>query len=146
MAHPNHQALAIGAQILTSGPPHALNWTVGWMLILSGFVVGALLGLGFHRPGFLGGYDSFRRRLIRLGHIALEALGVINIVFALGAWPAPGTLSGDLASTCFIIGGISMPLICFLAAWKPGFRHLFFIPVSTLFIAVATTAFLGGVQ
>ena len=60
-------------------PFHALNWAAGWWLILSGFVVGAGLGLFFHRDDFWGGYDSFRRRIFRLGHIALEALGFSGV-------------------------------------------------------------------
>ena len=46
---------------------HPLNFVAGWWLILAAFVSGTLIGLGFHREDFLGGYDSFRRRLVRLG-------------------------------------------------------------------------------
>lgn len=51
-------------------PAHALNWQAGWPLVLAAFVTGALIGRAFHRHDFLGGYGSFRRRLLRLGHIA----------------------------------------------------------------------------
>ena len=34
-----------------------------------------------------------------------------------------------------------MPLVCYLSAWKPPFRHLFFIPVLTVLVAMAL--FLG---
>ena len=50
---------------------HPLNWYAGWILILTAFLTGAGLGLSFHREDFWGGYASFRRRLVRLGHIAL---------------------------------------------------------------------------
>ena len=33
-----------------------------------GVVSGATIGLFFHREAFLGGYDTWRRRLVRLGH------------------------------------------------------------------------------
>ncbi len=42
-----------------------------------------MIGLGFHREEFLGGYGSFRRRLLRLGHIALAALGSLNVLSGL---------------------------------------------------------------
>ena len=52
------------------------NWYFGWASILSAFVTGALIGLFFYREDFLGGYMSFSRRILRLGHIAQAALGL----------------------------------------------------------------------
>ena len=66
---------------------HGLNFLAGWWLILAAFVTGAALGLGFHREDFLGGYGSFRRRLARLGHIALAALGGLNVLYGLAPVP-----------------------------------------------------------
>src|SRR5437870_1544132 len=60
-----------------------MNWYAGWTMILTAFVTGAILGLFFYREDFLGGYASFRRRILRLGHIALAALGTINVVYSL---------------------------------------------------------------
>src|SRR5262249_40297109 len=105
-----------------------INWYVGWGMILTAFVTGAVLGLFFYREDFLGGYASFRRRILRLGHIALAALGIINIVYSLS--PIRTGSSEQIASTCLIIGGLTMPAVCFLSSWRVGFRHLFFIPVS----------------
>jgi hypothetical protein len=112
---------------------HSLNWYAGWALVLAGFAAGAVVGLGFHREDFLGGYTSFRRRIIRLGHIALVALGVLNLCFAT---LAPASSTSPVASILFVIGGIAMPTVCFLSGWKPVFRHLFFIPVLSLMGAV----------
>jgi len=134
----------LAALLADAGPVHPLNWTAGWWLILSGFVVGAGLGLGFHRDDFWGGYDSFRRRTVRLGHIALEALGALNLVFALSPWPRPETLWGAVASPCFVVGGVTMPLVCFLAAWRKPFRHLFALPVAALVLGVVCTLMGGG--
>jgi hypothetical protein len=50
--------------------------------VLLAFATGAGLGLFFHRDDFLGGYNSFRRRIVRLGHIALAALGMLNVIFS----------------------------------------------------------------
>jgi hypothetical protein len=122
------------------GPlPHVLNWYAGWTLVLGAFVTGSVMGLGFHRPDFLGGYGSFRRRLVRLGHIALAALGMMNVIFSLSPLPAPGTWLGNAASFAFMAGGVTMPVTCFLAAWREPFRHAFAIPVIALVLAVVFT-------
>src|SRR5262245_8553228 len=95
-------------------PTHSLNWFAGWVLALLGFVTGSVLGLYFHREEFLGGYTSFRRRIIRLGHIALVALGMMNVLYSISPWPAPGLWQAGGASICFLAGGIAMPVVCFL--------------------------------
>src|SRR2546423_1446230 len=100
---------------------HLLNWYAGWSLILVGFVDGAVLGMFFHRDEFLGGYSSFRRRIVRLGHIALVALGIINVLFAISV--PTGRPLVRCAGIAFVIGGLAMPIVCFLTGWKSGFRH-----------------------
>jgi hypothetical protein len=123
-------------------PIHILNWQVGWWLILLSFVTGAGIGLFFHREDFLGGYGSFRRRIVRLGHIALAALGMLNVIFSYSSWPLPETLAASVASVGFIVGGFAMPAVCFLTGWRAWGRVLFFVPVLALMIAVAFT--IGG--
>src|SRR5436305_11679858 len=109
---------------------HPLNWYAGWGLILAAFVTGAGVGLFFHRDDFLGGYAAFRRRVLRLGHIALAALGMLNVLYGLTPQPSgPPALPAQVASLGFIVGGIAMPAVCFLTAWRSGFRRLFFSPV-----------------
>jgi hypothetical protein len=108
-----------------------MNWYTGWCLILAGFASGAALGLFFHRESFLGGYGSFRRRMLRLGHIACAALGMLNLIVGLSAQPSP----------LLVAGGVMMPAVCFLTAWKEKCRHLFLIPVVTLVAAVVMTIF-----
>jgi hypothetical protein len=106
-------------------------------LILSAFVTGSLLGLFFHDDKFWGGYASFRRRIVRLGHISQAALGMLNVLYAVSSAAGAG---GDLvASLGFVVGGVSMPLVCFLSGWKKPFRHLFVIPVAALIVAAAST-------
>ncbi len=116
-----------------------LNVTFGWLWISLGFLTGLLLGLGFHKAEFLGGYASLRRRMVRLGHIACVMLGVLNILYALTVDQA--TLSPFerwATSVTFVLGGFTMPLVCWLTAWKTPFRHLFFIPVASLLYAGIT--------
>jgi len=120
-----------------------MNWYFGWGLILTAFLTGAILGLFFHREDFLGGYASFRRRILRLGHIALAALGMINLLYGLSPMASEPSLRTQAASLGFIVGGVTMPAVCFLTSWRVGFRHLFFIPVSSLVIAVVQTLQIG---
>ena len=120
-----------------------MNWYAGWAMILTAFVTGAILGLFFYREGFLGGYTSFRRRILRLGHIALAALGMVNILYSLSPLAAESSLQARVASLGFVIGGVTMPAVCFLTSWRVGFRYLFFIPVGALVIAAIQTLRLG---
>jgi hypothetical protein len=116
-----------------------MNWYFGWGLILSAFVTGSVLGLFFYREDFLCGYTSFRRRMLRLGHIALAALGMINILYSLSPKASETSLQTQVASLGFMVGGVTMPAVCFLASWRVGFRHLFIVPVSALLLAVLQT-------
>jgi len=116
---------------------HSLNFTAGWYLILAAFATGAGIGLGFHREDFLGGYGSFRRRLARLGHISLAALGGLNVLYGLAPVPV-----GAMPGWFLLAGGIAMPVVCFLSAWKAVFRHLFFIPVVLLVSGVGLVIYL----
>jgi hypothetical protein len=110
------------------------NLIAGWSGFLAGAVTGALMGLFFHRENWLGGYGSFPRRMLRLGHIACFGLGLINILFALTAATLPLSPRANAASILLIVGMITMPATCFLTSWKRRFRHFFFIPAgSTLF-------------
>ncbi len=111
-----------------------LNWYFGWSSILLAFVSGAIIGLFFYRDDFLGGYQSFRRRILRLGHIAQAALGMMNVIAGIDQLRGPEVYS-IAGQWGLVIGGITMPLVCFLSAWRPGFRHLFFVPVTALIVA-----------
>jgi len=120
-------------------PCHVWNWYAGWGLLLAAFVTGAALGLFFHQEDFWGGYASFRRRIVRLGHIALAALGMVNLIYALSPWPDSSKWQTVPASSCFVIGAVSMPAVCFLTGWKVTFRVWFVIPVVSLVMATMLT-------
>jgi hypothetical protein len=121
---------------------HPANWYAGWGMILAAFGVGAVVGLSFWREDFMGGYAGWQRRMVRLGHIALAALGILNLVYAVAAWPAAGTWQAQGAGIGMIVGGVTMPTVCFLAAWRKGFRHGFVLPVAAL-IGAAVCTLLG---
>lgn len=115
------------------------NEIFGWAWILAGFVSGAVLGLFFHRADFLGGYDAYRRRLIRLAHISFFGLGFVNVLFAESLTRA--SLAGhevELASWAMIVGGVSMPLCCVLNAWRSVFKFAFAVPVGALITGALT--------
>ncbi|OGA15404.1 MAG: hypothetical protein A3G25_15815 [Betaproteobacteria bacterium RIFCSPLOWO2_12_FULL_63_13] len=114
-----------------------INLVAGWMGLLGGVASGMVIGLCFHRDGWLGGYGSFRRRLVRLGHIAFLGLGFVNVLYALSVAQRPiaATLE-HIASGGFMLGAVTMPLCCFLAAWRTPFRHLFPVPVASILAGV----------
>lgn len=131
------------AQQPMATPAHPLNWYAGWALLLAAFISGAGIGLFFHRPGWLGGYDSFPRRLLRLGHIAMAALGMVNLIYSLSPWPPGDSPQAAIAGVCWIVGGVMMPVVCWLTAWKAWGRWLFGIPVTAL-ISGAVWTLLGA--
>ncbi len=122
-----------------------LHILLGWGSMIMGALSGALIGLFFHRDEWAGGYASFRRRMMRLGHIAFFGLGILNLLFGLTTQSI--TLSQGhlaIASTGFIVAVIAMPLCCFLSAWRKPFRHLFPIPVLGVLAGVVPIV-LGGI-
>ena len=112
-----------------------LNLTVAWLAILLGLISGTLLGLFFHREDWLGGYGSWRRRMLRLGHISFFGTGLLNLSFALSAAHLRHEPPPRVAALAFVVGAIAMPTVCFLSAWRQPLRHLFFIPVTSLIVA-----------
>lgn len=114
-----------------------LNLVAGWIAFLVGAVSGALLGLSFHREDWLGGYGSWRRRLLRLGHIACFGMGFLNVMFALSVQARPlGEPWAQWASWGWLVALVSMPLCCALAAWRKPLRHLFPIPVIATLVGI----------
>jgi hypothetical protein len=117
-----------------------VNLHAGWISILLGFVAGAAPGLFFWRDEWLGGYGSWRRRMVRLAHVAFFGLGFINLAFALTvAQLALPVAEGSLrwASWLLVAGNFAMPVTCYLAAWRLPFRHLFAVPVTCMVLGVA---------
>ena len=108
----------------------------GWSGMLGGVASGAVLGLFFHKENWLGGYSSWKRRLIRLGHIAFWGIGFLNLSFGLTAKAFGLDMENSAASILLIIGAIAMPLTCYLSAWKPFFRNFFFIPALSVTFAI----------
>ena len=123
--------------------PH-WNLVAGWTGMVLGLIAGAVIGLFIHQESFAGGYGSYRRRMMRLGHVAFFALGIINVLFALTLSTTEVVLSYPrLASSSLIVGAALMPVVCYLAAWKTPFRHAFALPV--VCVAITLVLMLQGV-
>src|SRR5215813_12422218 len=118
----------------------SLHLLAAWVGFLCGALSGAAVGLFFHRDDWLGGYSSYPRRLIRLGHISFFGLGLLNALFALTAALVPmPEMTVHLASIGLLTGALTMPICCFLAAWRKSFRFLFPIPVGSLLAGTIVT-------
>lgn len=109
-----------------------INIYAAWIGMLLGGIMGAIQGLFFHQEEWLGGYGSWIRRMMRLGHISFFGIAFINIAFALTANVLGFEQDIYIPSILFIIGAVGMPLICYLSAFKKAFRHLFFIPALSI--------------
>jgi hypothetical protein len=110
-----------------------MNLLAGWLSVLLGFAAGAVPGLFFWREDWLGGYGSWRRRMVRLAHISFFGLGFINLAFAFNFAPREAAaMTGPLhwAAMLLVAGNAAMPVVCYLAAWRQPFRHLFAVPVA----------------
>lgn len=115
------------------------NLIAGWLGMLGGVLSGAVVGLFFHRDDWMGGYGSYRRRLARLGHIAFFGLGFLNLIFA--ATAAQLSLHEQylaIASWTLIAGAVTMPVCCFLTAWRKPLRQLFPVPVLAVTTGILT--------
>ena len=112
-----------------------LNLQAAWIGFLCGCLSGAALGLFFHRPDWLGGYGSWRRRMLRLGHISFFGIGLLNLGYGLTV-RSLSVEAPAAASAALIVAAISMPTVCFLSAAREWFRNLFFVPVVSLTAAI----------
>jgi hypothetical protein len=116
-----------------------------------GVLTGAGIGLRFHREDWLGGYGSFRRRMVRLGHISCFGIGLLNLAFAgtLAMLHVPaGNAWARIGAAAWVVAQVGMPAGCFLTAWREPFRHGFALPVGAallgtwvaLGLVISTTA------
>jgi hypothetical protein len=114
-----------------------VNLMAGWSSIAGGVISGAIIGLFFHRDDWMGGYGSFRRRMTRLGHISFFGMGFLNVLFAVSLVHLPASAAyARPASIAFVAAAVTMPVCCFLTAWRKPWRHLFPIPVTATLAAI----------
>lgn len=124
-----------------------INFIAAWIGITLGVVSGIVMGLRFHHDDWLGGYTSWPRRMIRLGHISFFGLAFINIAFA-WTWglvvrgrPAGGEVGAlmEPAGWALLAAAMLMPAVCYLAAWRRQWGHMFFFPVVAASVGVGFT-------
>ena len=121
-----------------------LEWNIaaGWFGMVVGTVLGMWYGMYAESREWAGGYGSFRRQTLRLAHIAAFALGIINVLYGLcgtgSLWPYEWL--GIAGSVAMIAGGLLMPVVCLLAAWRNSFKYLFPIPASCVLVGVGVQA------
>jgi len=109
-----------------------------------GLGLGLALGLVARHEGGWGGYASFPRRAVRLGHIAAVMLPVLAGAYAvwLGGRPvADGPLAW--ATVLWIGGGPLLSLSLFVAAWRPRARAAMVVPAVALTAASILFAWAG---
>lgn len=114
-----------------------INLYAAWIGFLLGAIAGAISGMFFDRETWLGGYADWRRRMVRLGHISFFGIGLLNLGFFLTVETLSVQAGVRLPAYLMIVGAVTMPLVCYLSAYRKGFRHLFFVPAGTVTLALA---------
>jgi hypothetical protein len=116
--------------------PSDLNIFVAWLGILAGVAVGVVQGLFFHREEWLGGYASWRRRLMRLGHVSFFGIALLNLALAWTIHNPGWRPDSSVPAAALASAQVLMPAVCYLAAWRPPLRRLFFVPVGCVLLGV----------
>jgi len=111
-----------------------INIVAAWIGFALGCVSGAIPGLFFHDQDWLGGYTSWPRRLIRLAHISFFGIGFLNL--GLGLTSQALGMAVPAVSVLMLVGAATMPTVCYASAFRPAFRHLFFIPASSVLLSI----------
>jgi hypothetical protein len=112
-----------------------------WTWIVIGLLTGVWLGAFFTREDWLGGYASWPRRLVRLGHVSFVGTGLLNLgahwtlAHLMVAEPVPTWIRG-----AFVAGAVAMPAVCFAAAFAKPARALFAVPIALLAGAASSLA------
>jgi hypothetical protein len=123
-----------------------INLLAAWIGILLGFLAGAVQGLFFHRDTWLGGYGSWQRRIMRLGHVSFFGIALINFVYAATRHILELPDQSDGPGWLFIVGAIGMPTVCYASAVHKPLRHLFPIPVIALIVGAGWFIYEGFVR
>jgi hypothetical protein len=111
--------------------------------ILSGATIGLWAFAGpFPTPKGHTNYTDLPRRMVRLGHIALIALPMINILYGqyIDSIPLSDSIK-MIGSRGMIICMIGVPLFLFLGSLYLPFKYVEVIPVSAGFIALAIMSY-----
>lgn len=116
------------------------------MSVAAGIAMGLVMGLWsfdgpLPPPAWIGEYGDTSRRLLRLGHIAFIALGLIDVMID-AEFPrsALSASTKRLASRLMIAGNVLLPTtLCAAAVWRP-MKYAMSAPALCVFIALAIVA------
>ncbi len=117
------------------------NAIAAWIAMLAGVMSGSACGLFFHRETWFGGYASWLRRMMRLGHIAFFGIAFLNLAYAVSIHTL-GWDGSPVASRALIAANFLMPATCYLAAWRKPMRWLLAAPVGCVVIGLAVPIWL----
>jgi hypothetical protein len=127
------------------------NRPVGWSSVAVGIALGLVMGLWsfdgpLAPPAWIGGYGDTSRRLLRLGHIAFIALGLIGVLVETELAQSALTRRARLrASHLMIAGNVLLPTaLCLAALWRP-FKYLMPLPALCVLAALVMVAW-GAVK
>jgi len=122
------------------------NRAVGWASSGIGIAIGLVMGLWsfdgpMPPPSWIGDYTDTSRRLIRLGHIAFIALGMIDILLEDELRRTSLSAGGrTLASRLMIAGNIFLPAALIVAGlWRPA-KYVMPVPAMCVFVAMLLAA------
>ena len=120
-----------------------INEVFGWCSALAGLALGLYMGQKFQREDWFGGYGAFSRRMVRLAHVALAAIGILNIQFAQSAprLHLSPTLE-EAASLALLAAAVLMPACCLWIASRRRHFEIFAAPVVCLAAGLILT--IGG--
>ena len=93
-----------------------LNVWAAWIGIAFGLLSGTIQGLFFASEDWLGGYGSWPRRMLRLGHISFFGIAFLNLAYANTLHLLGGERPTLAPSILLIAGAVLMPAVCYLAA------------------------------
>ena len=120
--------------------------------MLLGAVSGLVIGLWsfggpLPEPAWVGGYGELPRRLIRLAHIALFALGMINLMLARqhAGFGLPEGVT-RLALAAMNVGTLLMPTVLFATVFLSAMKYLLAIPALAVTLALGIAAYGGWRQ
>jgi hypothetical protein len=124
-----------------------MNIILGWITMVTGILSGAIIGMyafagPFPAPKGHKDYADLPRRMVRLGHIALVMLPLINVVYGQFIDSIPVSDSLKLfGSWCMIVCMFGVPLFLFMASVYLPFKYLEVIPVTAGAIGLAIISY-----
>ena len=115
--------------------------TAGWIWMISGIVLGMLIGLRAESTEWAGGYDSLRRRAMRLAHISAIALPLLAILYGSHIDSLILATGWKMIGAFLMMGGMMlMPIVCLATSVVNPAKYLFPLPATSILAALVIMA------